>query len=73
MTNRTKLLTMVTEALETAPPNYEAEAQAAIDTVADWFEEVSKTMGIMPSAIPCLLQWQAHQHEYLGEEPESND
>jgi alcohol dehydrogenase YqhD (iron-dependent ADH family) len=67
MSNRTKLLTMVTEALQTAPPNDEAEAQAAIDAVADWFEEVLETIGITPSAIPSLLQWQAHQHEYLGE------
>ena len=73
MTDRTKLLTMVTEALDTAPPNSEAEAQAAIDTVADWFEEVLSVMGVTPSAIPSLLQWQAHQHEYLGEDSESND
>lgn len=65
MTKRTKLLTMVTEALQTAPPNDEAEAQAAIDAVAEWFEEVLEVMGVTPSAIPSLLQWQAHQHEYL--------
>ena len=73
MTNRTKLLTMVTDALEIAPPDSEGQAQAAIDTVAVWFEEVLETMGITPSAIPSLLQWQAHQHEYLGEDSESND
>ena len=64
MTNHTKLLTMVTEYLETAPPNTEAEAKAAIDAVADWFEEVLDVMGVTPSAIPTLLRWQAHQHEY---------
>lgn len=68
MTNRTKLLTMVTEALDTAPPDSEAEAQAAIDAVAEWFEEVLQTIGVMPSAIPTLLHWQAHQHEYLGDD-----
>ena len=67
MTNRTKLLTMVTEYLETAPPNTEAEAKAAIDGVADWFEEVLGVMGVTPSAIPTLLRWQAHQHEYLSD------
>ena len=67
MTNRTKLLTMVTEYLETAPPNTEAEATAALDAVADWFEEVLCVMGVTPSAIPTLLRWQAHQHEYLSE------
>ena len=63
MTNHTKLLTMVTEYLETAPPNTEAEAKAANDAVADWFEEVLDVMGVTPSAIPSLLRWQAHQHE----------
>ena len=64
MSDRTKLLTMVTEYLETAPPNTEAEAKAAIDAVADWFEEVLDVTGVTPSAIPSLLRWQAHQHEY---------
>lgn len=68
MTNPTKLLTMVAEALDTAPPDSEAEAQAAIDAVADWFEEVLDSVGIQPSAIPTLLRWQAHQHEYLGDD-----
>jgi hypothetical protein len=72
MTGRTKLLTMVTEALDVAPPYSERQAQAAIDAVAEWFEEVLETMGITPSSIPTLLQWQAHQHEYLGEDA-SND
>ena len=73
MTNHTKLLTMVTEYLETAPPNTEAEAKAAIDAVADWFDELLETMGVMPSAIPALLRWQANQHEYLGEDTEDDD
>lgn len=64
MSDRTKLLTMVTEYLETAPPDTELEAKAAIDAVADWFEEVLDVMGVTPSAIPSLLRWQAHQHEY---------
>jgi len=55
---------MVTEYLETAPPDTELEAKAAIDAVADWFEEVLDVMGVTPSAIPSLLRWQAHQHEY---------
>ena len=59
---RTKLLTMVMENLEIAPPNTEAEAQAAICAVADWFDELLETMGVMPSAIPALLRWQANQH-----------
>lgn len=68
MTNRTKLLTMVMEYLETAPPNTEAEAQAAIYAVAEWFDELLLTMGVMPSAIPTLLRWQANQHDCLKED-----
>ena len=64
-TDKTKLLKMVESALETAPPNEEAEAQAVIDATADWFEEVLQSMGIQPSSIPTLLRWQAHQHEYM--------
>ena len=63
-TDKTKLLKMVESALETAPPNEEAEAQAVIDATADWFEEVLEQIGIQPSSIPTLLRWQAHQHEY---------
>ena len=63
--DRTKLLKMVESALETAPPNEEAEAQAVIDAMADWFEEVLQSMDIQPSSIPTLLRWQAHQHEYM--------
>lgn len=73
MSNRTKLLTMVMDAIEVAPPDTERESQAAIDAVADWFEEVLDVMGVTPAAIPSLLQWQAHQHEYLGEDSEDND
>lgn len=64
MSAQSELLTMVMGALETAPPNTEAEAQAAIDAVAEWFEKVLDVVGVTPSAIPSLLQWQAHQHEY---------
>lgn len=64
MTDKTKLLKMVESALETAPPNEEAEAQAVIDAMADWFEEVLEQIGIQPASIPTLLRWQAHQHEY---------
>ena len=65
MTDKTKLLKMVESALETAPPNEEAEAQAVIDAMADWFEEVLEQIGIQPSCIPTLLRYQAHQHEYM--------
>jgi hypothetical protein len=30
-----------------------------------------ETMGVMPSAIPALLRWQANQHEYLGNDLQS--
>jgi len=64
-TDKTKLLKMIESALETAPPNEEAEAQAVIDATADWFEIVLEDIGIQPSSIPTLLRWQAHQHEYI--------
>ena len=54
-TDKTKLLKMIESALETAPPNEEAEAQAVIDATADWFEEVLEQIGIQPSSIPTLL------------------
>ena len=73
MTEYTKLLKMVMAELETAPPDTKAEAQAAIYAVADWFDELLETMGVMPSAIPALLRWQANQHEYLGEDTEDDD
>ena len=68
MTEKTKLLKMVENALQTAPPNEEAEAQAVIDATADWFEEVLESIGITPDSIPSLLRYQAHQHEYLSDE-----
>lgn len=68
MSEHTKLLTMVMEYLETAPPDTEMEARAAICAVADWFDELLETMGVMPSAIPALLRWQANQHEYLRDD-----
>ena len=73
MTKHTKLLEMVMAAIEVAPPDTEKEAQAAIDAVADWFDELLETMGVMPSAIPALLRWQANQHQYLAEGTEDDD
>lgn len=70
MTNRTKLLTMMTEVIHfhcERDSGREELAQAVIDTTADWFEEVLDNIGIQPSSIPTLLRWQAHQHEYLDE------
>jgi hypothetical protein len=67
MTDKTKLLKMIENALQTAPPNEEAKAQAVIDATADWFEEVLEHMGITPSCIPTLLRYQAHHHEYLND------
>jgi hypothetical protein len=68
MTDKTKLLKMIENAIQTSPPDDEAEAQAVIDATADWFEEVLDQIGIQPSCIPTLLRWQAHQHEYLSYE-----
>jgi membrane-bound ClpP family serine protease len=69
--NKTKLLKMIEETLYrsalTSKPT-EATAQAVIDATADWFEEVLQQIGIQPSAIPTLLRWQAHQHEYMSDE-----
>ena len=73
MTDKTKLLKMIENALQTAPPNYETEAQAVIDATADWFEEVLQHMGITPSCIPTLLRYQAHQHEYMSDWQETGD
>ena len=76
MTNRTKLLTMMTEVIHfhcERDSGREELAQAVIDTAADWFEDVLGVMGVTPSSIPTLLRWQAHQHEYLGEDSETND
>lgn len=73
MTNRTKLLLMVEKELEQAPTDSESQARAAIYAVADWFDELLLTMGVTPSSIPCLLRWQANQHEYLGEDTEDDE
>lgn len=73
MTEYTKLLKMVIEEQDTAPPDPECQARAAICAVADWFDELLLTMGVMPSAIPALLRWQANQHEYLGEDTEDDE
>ncbi len=46
----------------------------AIDATAKWFEEVIELIGVQPSAIPALLHWQAHAHEYsLGGSPGSDE
>jgi predicted Zn-dependent protease with MMP-like domain len=66
--DKTKLLKMVEDALQTAPPDEEAEARAVIYAVAEWFDEVLQHMGITPSSIPALLRWQANQHEYLSDD-----
>lgn len=73
MTEYTKLLKMVIEELEEAPPDYESEARAAIYAVADWFDELLLTMGIIPESIPTLLRWQANQHDHLGEDTEEDE
>jgi len=70
MTDKTKLLREITEVIHfhaERGSGREELAQAVIDATADWFEGVLENMGITPSAIPTLLRWQAHQHEYLGE------
>ena len=70
MADKTKLLKELTEVIHfhcERDSGREELAQAVIDTTADWFEDVSGSIGIIPSAIPTLLRWQAHQHEHLGE------
>ena len=65
MTDKTKLLQMVEDAINRSPDDEEIMAQFVVDSVADWFEEVLDQIGITPSSIPTLLRWQAHQHEFL--------
>ena len=65
MTDKTKLLKMVEDAINRAPDDEEIMAQFVVDATADWFEIVLEDMGIQPSSIPTLLRWQAHQHEYM--------
>ena len=64
MTDKTKLLKMVEDAINRAPDDEEIMAQNVIDATADWFEDVLEMIGIEPSSIPTLLRYQAHQHEY---------
>ena len=71
--HKTKLLKMVMEELDNAPLDPECQAQAAIYAVADWFDELLLIMGVTPSSIPCLLRWQANQHDYLAEDSEDDD
>ena len=68
MTDKTKLLKMVEDAIDRSPDNSEIMAQNVIDATADWFVIVLESMGIQPSSIPTLLRWQAHQHEYLNDD-----
>lgn len=63
--SRTKLLLLVESAIDRSPDDSAIMAEFVVDAVADWFEEVLDSIGIQPSAIPALLRWQAHQHEYL--------
>ena len=65
MTDKTKLLQMVEDAINRSPDDEEIMARFVIDATADWFEEVLDQIGITPSSIPTLLRWQAHQHEYV--------
>ena len=68
MTDKTKLLRMVEDAINRSPDDPEIMSQNVVDSVADWFEEVLQSIGITPSAIPTLLRWQAHQHEYMSDD-----
>jgi len=71
MTDKTKLLKEITEIIDfhcERDSGREKLAQAVIDTTADWFEDVSHSIGIVPRDIPTLLRWQAHQHEHFGEQ-----
>ena len=71
MTDKTKLLTTVAGVIDSQDERgvtNEELAQEVIDTVAEWFEDVLENIGMTPKVIPTLLRWQAHQHEYLGED-----
>lgn len=71
MTDKTKLLREITEVVNfhcERDSGREELAQAVIDATADWFEDVLENIGMTPRVIPTLLRWQAHQHEYLGED-----
>jgi len=69
MTDKTRLLKQITQVIHfhcEHGSGREEFAQAVIDTTADWFEDVEQSIGIIPSTIPTLLRWQAHQHEHLN-------
>jgi hypothetical protein len=71
MTKKTKLLTTVAGVIDSQDERgvtNEELAQEVIDTVANWFEDVLKNVGMQPTVIPTLLRWQAHQHKYLEED-----
>ena len=61
MTDKSKLLKMVQNAIDTSPDS--VRAANVIAATADWFEEVLKQIGIQPSSIPTLLRHQAYQEE----------
>ena len=63
MSKYTKLQVMLGEALDRHPES--SDVTAVINVMADWFELVRETMGIQPSAIPCLLRWQHLQGELM--------
>jgi hypothetical protein len=63
MSKHTKLQIMLGEALDRHPES--SDVTAVINVMADWFELVGETMGIQPSAIPCLLRWQHLQGELM--------
>ena len=68
MSNKSKLLTVLTEQIEHCKEQgfTDAEiAQVVIDSTADWFEDTLNLIGMSPVVIPTLMRWQAHQHEYL--------
>ena len=66
MSRHTKLQIMLGEALDRHPES--SDVTAVIDVMADWFELVGETVGIQPSAIPCLLRWQHLQGELMGDD-----
>ena len=71
MIDKTRLLKEITEIIDfhcQRDSGREELAQAVIDTTADWFEDVNHSIGIVPSTVPTLLRWQAHQHEHLDKQ-----
>ena len=65
MSKHTKLQIMLGEALRCDPDD--GKVSLVLETMASWFEYVGENIGIMPSAIPCLLRWQHLQGELMGD------